>query len=229
MGLKSAYLDYIYESVMATVGSLQGKRMLELGNQHIFETSIREKTGKEYYSNRGVQHTSVDLNGLDGAIEVDLSKPIEIAGWNEYFDIVTNSGTSEHVSPKKAQYECFMNIHKCLKVGGVAIHLIPDIDELVNRGYWKNHCKYYYSGEFVKMLIENNSYKLVSSRIIGGLICFSVQKMGSVPFMKDREEFLKYIVVKKSGIRTSLSDNGWSIRARARFRSAVRTFRERVA
>jgi hypothetical protein len=198
--------------------------MLELGNQQICETYIREKTGKEYYSNREVKHTSVDLNGLDGAIKVDLSKPIEIAGWNEYFDIVTNSGTSEHVSPKKAQYECFMNIHKCLKVGGVAIHLVPDIHELVNRGCWKNHCKYYYSSEFVKMLIENNSYRLVSSRIIDGLICFSVQKIGSVPFMKDREEFLKYIRGEKSGIRTPLHDNGWYIR----FRSAVRTFRERV-
>lgn len=226
MGLTSAYLDYIYESAVVTIGDLRGKRMLELGNQHIIDRTgvIHEKTGKEYYANKGVEHTSIDLNGLDGAIKVDLSKPIGISGWREYFDIVTNSGTSEHVSPRRAQYECFMNIHDCLKVGGIAVHLVPDINELENKGCWKNHCTYYYSHEFVEMLVRTNKYKLISLRMIDGLVCFCVEKTESIPFMKNREEFLRYIETRESGMRTALHDSGWYIR----FRSSIQNLREKM-
>jgi hypothetical protein len=174
--------------------------MLELGNQHIkdnVEGTIAEKTGKEYYQNRGVLHTSVDLNGMDGALKVDLSKPVPFPEWLGYFDIITNLGTSEHVEPKAGQYECFMNVHNCLKVGGIAVHMVPDFEELENRGCWKNHCNNYYSREFFKMLVEKNDYKLISLTSVDGNVWACVQKQRDVPFMKNREEFLGYIIRKQ--------------------------------
>jgi SAM-dependent methyltransferase len=202
MGLKSIYLNYINECARDIIGEFYGKRMLELGNQHFDEDEgiIPERTGKEYYVNRGVLHTSVDLNGEDGSIKIDLSKPIENKDWLNSFDIITNSGTSEHVEPKKAQYVCFMNIHNCLKVGGIAVHIVPGIDELEKKGCWKKHCNNYYSYEFFEMLSRNNNYKLASLKVINGLICACLQKKQDTLFMKNRKEFLRHIARKKEGI-----------------------------
>lgn len=210
MGLKSAYLDYIYECARSTIGELQSKRMLELGDQGIRpDQGLPESTGKEYYENRGVVHTSIDLNGSHGALKIDLSKPIDNKDWFNHFDIITNSGTSEHVEPKKAQYPCFMNIHNCLRVGGIAVHLVPDIDELENKGSWRKHCRNYYSHEFFRMLAKNNNYKLTSLKVMDGAICACLQKEQDTPFMKDREEFLKYIARRREGIIYScINDTG---------------------
>lgn len=213
MGLGRIYFDYIDKCAEDVIGSLRGKRMLELGNQHNGDESIPEKTGKEYYTNRGVEHISVDLNGMDGALKVDLSKPINIPSWQGYFDIITNCGTSQHVEPKKAQYICFMNIHNCLKLGGIAVHLVPDIDELKNKGCWKWLCNHYYSHEFFKMLAMNNDYNLVSLKVIDGNICACLQKKYDRPFMENQKEFLKYITRREWGeVYPGINDRGISMR-----------------
>jgi hypothetical protein len=199
MGLNKIYLDYILECISSTTGGLKGKKMLELGDQKIVDQEIPEETGKEYFENRGIFHTSVDLNGLHGAIRINLAKPIKNLEWENFFDITTNAGTIEHVEPKKAQYECFKNVHNCLKVGGIAIHLLPDIDELEKKGLWKNHCNNYYSHDFVEMLVKKNDYELISMRMINGMICPCYQKKRKTPFMEDRQEFLKYVERKSGG------------------------------
>ena len=73
MGLQPSYLDYIEECVTSQLGDLAGTRMLELGDQTIGAAGIDETTGKEYFENRGVQHTSFDLNAKHGALPVDLA------------------------------------------------------------------------------------------------------------------------------------------------------------
>lgn len=209
MGLKQIYLDYIHECIDTTLGELRGKRMLELGNQFISGDFVSERTGKEYFKNRGAEHVSIDLNGKDGALMLDLTKPWQFRNWQGYFDIVTNSGTSEHLEPKSAQYECFLIIHNCLKVGGIAIHLVPDIDELKNKGCWKGQGNNYYSHNFFRMLAENNNYRLISLKIIDGLICSCYQKTEEAPFMKDRKEFLRHITRKRGGvIYPGINDKG---------------------
>lgn len=200
MGLNKIYLDYILESLAGSIGDLKGKKMLELGDQVITEEGITEKTGKEYFEKIGVIHTSIDLNGLNGAIKIDLSKPVSDLEWLNHFDIITNAGTSEHIEPKEGQFECFKNVHNWLKVGGIAIHLIPDIDELEERGFWKKHCNNYYSHSFFKMLAKNNGYEIESLKIVNGLICSCLRKKIEMPFMEDRREFLNYINRKKGGI-----------------------------
>ena len=148
MGLEPSYLDFIDECVAATLGELRGRRMLELGDQVIDHEAIPEKTGKQYYENRGVLHTSFDLNGQNGALRVDLSRRIRKPAWLGAFDIITNAGTTEHVEPFEAQYICFLNIHNCLRGGGVAVSIVPDVGELDRHGAWKDHCNHYYSHEF---------------------------------------------------------------------------------
>lgn len=200
MGLLKVYLDYMEECISSTVGQLNGKTMMELGDQEIMGDGLPEKTGKEYFEHRGVVHTSVDLNGMRGAIKVDLAKPATNFEWFNHFDIVTNSGTTEHVEPKSGQYVCFKNIHNWLTVGGIAIHLLPDIDEMEQRGHWKNHSNNYYSHDFFRMLARRNDYEIVNMRIINGLICVCLKKTRDVPFMDDHAEFLAGIARREGGI-----------------------------
>jgi len=199
MAIRTEYLEYALKCIMSSVGDLHGKKMLELGDQVMLGEEFNERTAKEYFQNRGVLHTSVDLNGRHGAIRLDLAKPIEIPEWRNSFDIVTNFGTIEHVEPKKAQYECFKSIHYCLKVGGIAIHYLPDIDELNKNGAWKNHCNNYYSHDFVNALVNNNDYELLSLKVINGLICPCYRKKSDSAFMHDRKRLLQQIIRKKGG------------------------------
>jgi len=209
MGLTKMYLENMNESIRATLGGLRGKRMLELGNQRIDDDPIPEKTGKQYFENRGLEHISVDLNGLDGAQKRDLSRPEQFAEWNNYFDIVTNSGTSEHVEPLAAQYECFKIMHNCLKVGGIALHIVPDINELRIKGARKGHCANYYSFDFFKLIAEENNYRLLSLRILDDLIYSCLKKVTDAPFMKDRKAFFKFITRRRRTVFKNLIHNLW--------------------
>ena len=201
MGLNNKYLNFINESSSKAIGNIKGKCMLELGNQIIRNTEyIKEKTGKEYYTNRGVFHISIDLNGQNGALMLDLSKPLRKREWINYFDIITNSGTTEHVEPRKAQYDVFKNIHECMKVGGISIHLIPDILELEMKGKWKSHCKNYYSKEFFLFLAKYNNYEIIELKIINGLVCSTLRKTIDSSFMDDKELFLSFITRKNTGV-----------------------------
>jgi len=199
MGLWPEALAYIERCAAATVGELSGKSMLELGNQRIKVPSIEEDTGREYYERRGVAHTAFDLNGRDGAIPVDLGKPDTSGRWHQGFDIITNSGTTEHVEPLAAQYECFRNIHEWLRPGGVAVHMVPDVHALDEEGAWQGHCRSYYSVEFFELLAKQCGYSLVHPEWISGLVCVGLQKAGDAPFGCEREALLAAIARRDVG------------------------------
>jgi len=167
--------------------------MLELGDQVIMDPNITEKTGKAYFSNRGFEHVSVDINGLHGAIVRDLTRPEQFQDWHGSYDVLTNLGTTEHVEPFESQYECFGIIHDCIKVGGIAIHLLPDVYERDEHGAWRNHCRYYYSESFFELLARECEYELLSNTVISGLRCVTVKKTKHAPFMDDRAKFLQSI------------------------------------
>lgn len=200
MGLIRSYLEYMQDCIEGSLGGMDGKTMLELGDQLIFGDDVPEKTGKEYFQNRGLFHISIDLNADNGALPFDLARPIREKRFTGRFDVVTNAGTTEHVEPHRAQYECFENIHGFLRVGGIAIHIVPDVDELEQHGLWKDHCNNYYSHRFFEMLAEQNGYALLSSQVIGGLRCACLQKQTSRPFMRNRRLLLSQIARRSGGV-----------------------------
>lgn len=194
MGLNASYLQFIESSIEQTFGTeVRGRRMLELGDQVIDDPGIPDKTGKEYFSRLGYEHVSVDLNGLHGAVVRDLTKPEQFRDWHGAWDILTNAGTTEHVEPFEAQFECFGILHACLRTGGVAIHLLPDVDERDERGSWVDHCRYYYSASFFERLAAACGYELLASTVINGLRCAAVKKTVDQPFMTDRAALLESI------------------------------------
>lgn len=137
---------------------MSGLRMCELGNQE-FKLRLRKTKGrvaKKYFSKVGVDHTSIDLNGHDGALQVDLSMPINISF--EPFDIITNFGTTEHV---ENQYECFKNIHYLTREGGLMFHAVPHA-----RSWPVNHGFFRYPLKSFHMMSKLAGYRVVLSKTI---------------------------------------------------------------
>ena len=121
---------------------VNGARLLELGNK-------RNSIGvyKHYFESLGIDHTSIDWNGEDGALKLDLRKPITL----EPFDMVTNMGTTEHVSDQAAVWR---NIHNLTKVGGYIASQTP------LEGDWWWHGEYYPRPEFFHNFAEDNGYEI---------------------------------------------------------------------
>ena len=194
MGLRTATLDFIESSIKQVFGDkTKALRMLEFGDQVIKDRTIPEKTGKDYFTNRGYNHTSIDINGRHGALVKDLARQEQFEDWHGLYDIITNAGTAEHVEPFDAQYDCFNIIHDCLKIGGVAIHIAPDVHEHDERGAWVGHCHFYYSHSFFEVLAKKCQYDMLLSEVIRGNRCVALRKTIDVPFIQDRSQLLLMI------------------------------------
>ena len=138
--------------------------MLELGNQCINNKDIEhieEKQGKEYFTNNGINHISINWNGNNGALKIDLTLPLDDKFCN-FFDLVTNCGTTEHI---ELQYEVFKNLHNCAKVGCFFTNSVPlDTEQNieVNGTPTNPHGLYEYHTKFFEGLCKLCDYKIIN-------------------------------------------------------------------
>lgn len=181
------YLDFVMDSINLEYYDTFGLSMFELGNQRFI--GGKYTTGKEHFKSLGMTHTSVDLNGEDGALPFDLRRPELFYEFRCQYDILTNLGTTEHVEPVDKQYECFSIIHDVVKAGGIMVHMVPDLEELNNSGAWKNHCSIYYKKEFFTRLAEDCNYTLLDSKVIFGLRSVVLRKETARSFTTSRKAF----------------------------------------
>lgn len=159
MGILIENLDWMMPEINNTMS------MLELGNQYLYISckpyeSFPDKfvdpsgygkiSAKKYFQELGYDHTSIDLNGQDDALNIDLSTAFNL---NKQFDITTDYGTSEHV---KSLYNCLLNIHNHTKPGGKIFHVNPLTNNWPDHGYW------YRDEEFYFKYIELTGYKINS-------------------------------------------------------------------
>jgi hypothetical protein len=150
MGIRAENIGLIDIGCQAIKKAYSGLRMCELGNQNTKDHPTFKRS-KDLFNSLGVEHISFDLNERDGALPINLSEPVP-EKWVGYFDMVTNYGTSEHVSN---QYMVFKNCHDLVRVGGVMIHVSPQ------KGYWKRHSKVSYTDAFYGNLSSAAGYKTV--------------------------------------------------------------------
>jgi hypothetical protein len=147
MGLEKPILEY-EKQVLTSLGlKYKGLKWCELGNQR----SNKNEASKKLYVSLGVEHISIDLNGEDEALPIDLDKSVPFILLNQ-FDVITNYGTIEHVNN---QYQVFKNVHDMCKNGGLIIHIFP------LEGHWPAHCRYYYSEDFVRALAKACNYRII--------------------------------------------------------------------
>lgn len=154
MGVAKDLLPYMYQAMDLIGEPYINLNVLELGNQRMRKGASKDSTLKKHLSRVVYEHCSIDWNGKDKAIRYDLSKEIRIFAL--HFDVVTNFGTSEHVS---SQEWCFRNIHNFCRQRGVMLHVVPLV------GNWKGHCEYYYSEKFFESLAAANNYEVAFIRI----------------------------------------------------------------
>jgi hypothetical protein len=122
---------------------LVGCSILELGNKR-----KEQGTYKSLFQHLGFRHVSVDTNGRDGALPLDLTKPLKLGK----FDMVSNIGTSEHVSESAypGQVACWRNILEAMHVGSVLVSITPQ------EGSWKWHGVWYPQKPFFTELARLN-------------------------------------------------------------------------
>lgn len=142
------------KSILDYIGLEYSKlKWCELGNQGHYSGI----PAKKYYKNRGIlQHVSIDLNGKDGALKIDLGLPVPKV-FIKRFDVITNYGTVEHINN---QYQAFKNIHEMCKLNGTIINAFPMI------GHWPGHCRYYYSELFVKKFAKSMKYIIIGLTVL---------------------------------------------------------------
>jgi SAM-dependent methyltransferase len=105
-------------------------RLLELGSQtlklNLYQvSSTLQGASHALYEDLGIgSWNTIDINPTLGALQVDLAQPFsEIVGSD--YHIVLNNGVSEHVHDDR---NVFIEIHRSLALGGVALHLLPAND-----------------------------------------------------------------------------------------------------
>ena len=150
MGYRKLTIKYVHDMIELAGFQLKGLEMLELGNQLIWDKDGYQGffVAKDYFESFGVHHESIDRNGKNGSLPLDLNKKINLDG--DGFDVVTNMGTSEHVKNNKS---CFDNIHNLCKVGGIMIHLVP------HKG--SGHGIRQYTLKFFEDLVDKRKYEIL--------------------------------------------------------------------
>jgi hypothetical protein len=116
--------------------------IMELGNQIMNLQFFQDISAKNYYSGKGFKHTSIDQNGMDGALALDLSKPID---HKEQYDLVTDIGTMEHVA---GIYHGLLNVFNFCKEDGIMIHKNP------KQGNFPGHGYHYFTIDFWKEYVS---------------------------------------------------------------------------
>lgn len=126
----------------------QYSTVLDLGNKKNSHGVYRDQ-----YEAHGKVYKSLDINGLDGAMALDMCETIlpETAGGP--FDVVTNFGFSEHVSNQEM---CWRNTHGFIKNSGYMVFVLPEPHS------WLNHSGsiWHFSKEFYPLFAHFNGYEI---------------------------------------------------------------------
>lgn len=177
MGIIKSTIEY--EKIILQYLNLdyKGLKWCELGNQlMINDDNVVTGSAKEVYISLEVDHISIDINGEDGSLPIDLDLPLPFILLDQ-FDVITNYGTIEHVSN---QYQVFKNTHDMCRKGGIMIHILPLV------GTYPGHCQYYYSEEFMVGLARACGYSIISYEIINESTTKIPKKLIATTYLKTK-------------------------------------------
>ncbi len=183
MGVTSSDIQLI-EMALSTKPSIKTVVELGSQNLYLPDTSSEKPPfASGWYEAKGLEYKCIDLTGDNGAIKVDLSEVLNMLHHHNAFDLVTDFGTAEHVvsgvdrhsvafhgghinstypmrepTPEEIRlgfYNCWVNKHNLLKVGGLMINVNP------MRGHWPKHGYTYLTMAFYTKLAELVGYRII--------------------------------------------------------------------
>ena len=125
--------------------------------------------------------TSIDFDGQDTALRLDLNFPLNNPLPKAPFDVVMNIGTLEHVFNIA---QGFRTVHDVTRVGGLMLHSSPFIG-------WPDHGFYSVHPTLFFDLAYSNGYKILH------MACGEIQPLNQV-VLETREDVIKMLVNLKS-------------------------------
>jgi len=123
-----------------------------------------------YFRGVGIKYDSIDLNGLDGTLRLDLRTRLNL----EPRDLVANIGTSEHVLEQEPVFE---NVHRLSS--SRMVHMVPRMYSWPGHGYWE------YTMRFFEILATDNAYFIEKMYVddFYTAICCSLRKTDDRTFI----------------------------------------------
>lgn len=138
----------------------QPRKVVDLGAQNNYSKGgLPAPYMSEWWKAKGIEYSSIDLSEENGCTVLDLSVDNDFQ--NEY-DFVMDFGTSEHVGNNakfswEAIYNCWLNKHGLLKIGGLMINENP------KTGNWPGHGFNYYTQEFYSEFCRKAGYTIIEA------------------------------------------------------------------
>lgn len=151
--------------ILKQAGNLEGKQILEFGNQHVWEHAMQSlnsqyKVAKDWMVKqlKVKEYVSIDINGEDDSLVIDLTQSLE-EKYNfllNHFDIVTNIGSIEHFGKEFIeQWRAFCHAVSFAKPGGLILHQLPPENQ------WLDHCSFWYKDGLGNVLAETTGCDLI--------------------------------------------------------------------
>jgi SAM-dependent methyltransferase len=130
-----------------------GGAKVDLGSPSGANFARSAPPSRPFWRSIGFQYATIDLDTRHDAIPLDLNTDQVPQQLRRQFDLVINTGTTEHVAN---QAQAFRIIHDLTRKGGVMFHEVP-------AGSW-NHGLFNYTPKFFLMLHKQNDYQQVYMR-----------------------------------------------------------------
>jgi SAM-dependent methyltransferase len=113
----------ISDSLLDEVFALFGRSRPDFGKPHgSFQMAEDAPSSRLFWSALGLDYTALDFDGHRDSIAIDLNRDSVTEPFAGAFDLVVNTGTTEHVAN---QDNAFRVIHDLTRKGGVTYHEVP--------------------------------------------------------------------------------------------------------
>jgi hypothetical protein len=130
-----------------------GRPRIELGSPGGGDFASTAPPSMPFWTSIGFDYAAIDYDGHRHSIPLDLNTDRVPEKLRQRFDLVVNTGTTEHIAN---QAQAFRIIHDLTRIGGVMFHEVP-------AGSW-NHGLINYTPKFFLMLHKLNDYEQVYMR-----------------------------------------------------------------
>lgn len=175
------------------------KRVLEMGNrcEGVRSTMGSFATSSEFFTALRVdQHVRLACDSDPGVVHADLSSPIRIPEFDDYFDIVINPAEIACIDPIDGQFEFLRTMHACCCQGGFMVHVLPVPESYVAFGH------YTYEMDFAAVLAQTNDYEVLWRDVVEHATMGAssqrrkhvvFRKRHDVPFKSERKSIVSLI------------------------------------
>jgi hypothetical protein len=163
------YTHFTVERIEDIIKLFKPQTVCDLGAQNMYnQPQLPAPYASSWYKMLGIDYYSIDINGENDSIILDLSKEMSLDERRFFVskkvDMLIDAGTSEHVGDNgkfswEAIYNCWKIKHDLLKNYGVMYSENP------KTGNWPGHGFNYYTQDFYSELAGAAGYHIINTGV----------------------------------------------------------------